>query len=157
MGGSRDLDLHLGDLVDGLALEPGDRLGHQLAVEVVAHCGDVSGLPGADQVAGAPNLEVPHRDAKSRAELGRLAHGLEPFVGLLGQDLVPRVEQVGIGPLARPADAATQLVELAEAEQVGAVDDEGVDRRHVDARLDDGGADQHVVLALPEVVDDLLE
>ena len=48
-------------------------------------------------------------------------------------------------------------MQLAEAEQVGAVDDERVHRRHVDAALDDRGADEHVVLALPEVEHDLLE
>ena len=46
---------------------------------------------------------------------------------------------------------------LAEAEQVGALDDERVHRRHVDAALDDRGAHQHVVAALPEVDDDLLQ
>ena len=56
-----------------------------------------------------------------------------------------------------PPDPAPQLVELAEPEAVGAVDDEGVHRRHVDARLDDRRAHQHVELALPEVEHDLLE
>ena len=46
---------------------------------------------------------------------------------------------------------------LAEAEQVGALDDERVHGRHVDARLDDRRADEHVVAALPEVDDDLFE
>ena len=48
-------------------------------------------------------------------------------------------------------------MELAEAETVGPVDDEGVDRRHVDARLDDRRADQHVVGPCPEVEHDLFE
>ena len=46
---------------------------------------------------------------------------------------------------------------LAEAEQVGALDDERVDRRHVDAALDDRRAHEHVVATLPEVDDHLLE
>ena len=50
-----------------------------------------------------------------------------------------------------------KLVHLAQAQQVGALDDERVDRRHVDAALDDGGAHQHVEAAFPEVDDDLLE
>ena len=48
-------------------------------------------------------------------------------------------------------------MELAEPEQVGAVDDERVDRRHVDARLDDRRAHEHVAAPLPEVVHDALE
>ena len=46
---------------------------------------------------------------------------------------------------------------LTEAEQVGAFDDQRVHRRHVDARLDDRGAHQHVVLAVPEVLHDGFE
>ena len=57
----------------------------------------------------------------------------------------PEGKQVGVGPLPGPPDPAAQLVELAEAEQVGPVDDEGVHRRHVDARLDDRRADEDVV------------
>ena len=110
-----------------------------------------------EQVAGAADLEVAHGDLEPRAELGVLADGAQPLVGLLRQRPVGREEQVGVGPLAGPADPAAQLVELAEAEQVGPVDDERVDRRHVDARLDDRRAHEHVVLALPEVEHDLLE
>ena len=62
-----------------------------------------------------------------------------------------RIEEVGVRAHARPADAATELVELPEPEPVGAVDDERVHRRHVDAGLDDRRADEHVVLVLPEV------
>ena len=53
----------------------------------------------------------------------------------------------------RPAE----LVELREPEHVGAVDDERVDRRHVEAALDDRRAHEHVVLAFPELLHDPLE
>ena len=114
-------------------------------------------LAGAQQVAGTADLQVAHGDAEARAQLGGLADGLEPLVGLLGELTVRREEEVGVGPLTGPAHPAAQLVELAQPEQVGPVDDEGVHRRHVDAGLDDRGADQHVVAALPEVDHDLLE
>ncbi len=67
------------------------------------------------------------------------------------------MEQVRVRPLAGPSDATSELVELAEAEHVGSVDDERVHRGHVDARLDDRRADEHVEPALPEVDDDLFE
>ena len=59
--------------------------------------------------------------------------------------------------LPAPADPAAELVQLREPEHVGAVDDERVDRRHVEAALDDRRAHEHVVLALPELVHDPLE
>ena len=90
-------------------------------------------LPGAEQVAGAADLEVAHGDLEAGPELGGLADRLQPLVGLLAQHPVRRDEQVGVGPLPGPADPAAELVQLAEAEQVGPVDDERVHRRHVDA------------------------
>ena len=68
-----------------------------------------------------------------------------------------RVEQVRVGAVAAATHPPAELVELAEAQEVRAVDDERVDRRHVDARLDDRRAHEHVAAPLPEVVDDALE
>ena len=81
----------------------------------------------------------------------------QPVVRGLGQRLLRRVEEVAVGALAAAADAAAQLVQLAEAEAVGALDDQGVGVGDVQAGLDDRGADQHVELLVPEVQDDLLE
>jgi hypothetical protein len=67
------------------------------------------------------------------------------------------MEEVGVGAAATAADTAAQLVHLAEAEQIGALDHEGVHRGHVDAALDDGGAHEDVEVALPEVEHHLLE
>ena len=86
-----------------------------------------------------------------------LADRPEPLVGLLGEDSVRRKHQVGVSTPSCTPDPAAQLVELAETETVGPVHHEGVDRGHVDARLDDRGADQHVVGPCPEVEHDLLE
>ena len=47
-------------------------------------------------------------------------------------------------------DPAAELVELGEPEPVGALDDHHRRRRHVDADLDHGRADQHVQLAVAE-------
>ena len=111
----------------------------------------------AEQVAGAADLEVAHGDLEPAAELGGLADRLQPLVGLLAERDLDRVEQVGVRPLAAAADPAPELVQLAEAEQVGALDDERVHGRHVDARLDDRRAHEDVEAAVPEVDDDLLQ
>ena len=55
------------------------------------------------------------------------------------------------------ADAATQLVQLGQAEFVGALDDDGVGARHVDAGLDDGRGDQHVEALVVEVAHHLFQ
>jgi hypothetical protein len=51
----------------------------------------------------------------------------------------------------RAADAAAQLVQLGQAEAVGAMDDDGVGARDVDAGFDDGGAHQHVEALAVEI------
>ena len=86
-----------------------------------------------------------------------LAMVAQPVVRRLGQRLLRRVEEVAVGALAATPDAAAQLVQLAEAEAVGALDDQRVGVGDVQAGLDDRGADQHVELLVPEVQDDLLE
>jgi hypothetical protein len=59
-------------------------------------------------------------------------------------------QEIGIGAVAAASDAAAQLVELGQAECVGAVDQDRVDAGQVEAALDDGGAEQHVVLTAHE-------
>ena len=59
--------------------------------------------------------------------------------------------------MVRAADAAAQLVQLRQAEAVGAVDHDGVGGGHVDAALDDGRAHQHVEAPVVEIDHQLLE
>ena len=68
-----------------------------------------------------------------------------------------RIEEVGVGGDVRAADPAADLVELAEPEGVGPLDDQRVGLRDVDARLDDRGRDEHVGVAGEERVHALLE
>ncbi len=66
------------------------------------------------------------------------------------QRLGGRIEQVREGALAAPADPAADLVRLRQAELVGPLDQQRVRVRDVEARLDDRGRDQAVVLAAHE-------
>ncbi len=57
----------------------------------------------------------------------------------------------------RAADAAAQLVQLREPEAVGALDDDRVRGRHVDAGLDDRRADEQVDALRVELAHHVLE
>ena len=57
----------------------------------------------------------------------------------------------------RSADAAAQLMDLRQAESIGAIDDDGIGGGHVDAALDDGRADEEVEAAMIEIEHQLLE
>jgi len=67
------------------------------------------------------------------------------------------MEQVCVRTLSATTDSSAQLMQLSEAEKVGAFDDECVDSGHVDATFDDGCAHQHVMATFPEIDDDFLE
>ena len=68
-----------------------------------------------------------------------------------------RDQQVRVRGLVAPADAAAQLVELREAVGLGAVDQDRVGRRDVEAVLDDRRREEHVGLARVEPHHRLLE
>ena len=67
------------------------------------------------------------------------------------------IEEIRVRGLIGAADAAADLVELREAEHVGALDDQRVRLRDVDARLDDRRRDEHVGVAAQERVHLVLE
>ena len=75
----------------------------------------------------------------------------------LGERLVAGVEEVRVGSFAASPDAPAQLVELGQAEGVGAVHDERIRVGDVQAGFDDGRAHEDVKLVVPEVLDDGLE
>ena len=76
---------------------------------------------------------------------------------LLGHRLGRIVQEVRIRALTSTTDAATQLMQLAQAEAVGMVDDQRVGVGDIKAGFDDGGAYQHVDVAMPEVADYAVE
>ena len=128
-------------------LQPLDRIAEQLHVQVEADGADVAALLGAEQVAGAADLEVAQRDLEAGAQLRRLEDRLQPLLRDLAQRPVLLVQQVGVGARGAAADAAAQLVELRQAEPVGVVDDDRVRVRDVEPRFDDRRADEDVGLA----------
>src|SRR5690606_52112 len=116
----------------------------QADVEVEADTGDVPGLLPAQQVARTTDLQVLHRHRGAGTQVGVGRDGLQPVHRCLGERLLRRIEEVGVGTLPPSTHAATQLVQLGEAELVSPVHDEGVGVGDVQSGLDDRGAHHHV-------------
>ena len=114
-------------------------------------------LLGAEQVAGAADLEVAHRDREAGAELGVVGERREPGARLRRQLARVRIEEVGVRGLVRAADPSADLVELREAERVRTLDDQRVRLGDVEPGLDDRGRDEHVRVAAEECVHLLLQ
>ena len=140
--------------LDGLALGLCDGLPQHLHVQVVADGLHVAVLAVAQQTARAADLQIAHGDAEAGAEGRELPDGGQPFLRDVGEGLVPPEGEVGIGFAAAAAHAAPDLVQLGQTHPVGVFDDEGVAVAHVDAGLDEGGADEDIDLAVEQVLPD---
>ena len=129
------------------SLQARHRFLQHLLIEFDADFADMAGLLLAQKIAGAANIHVMAGDGETGAQLvQRLQHFQPPRRGF-GQLLVGGRGQIGIGALLGAADAAAQLVELRQAEHVGALDDQGVGGGNVQAGFHDIGGDQHIHLA----------
>ncbi len=111
------------------ALRVRDRFGHELHVEVVADGRHRAGLVVAQEIARAAYLEVSHGDLEATAERGVVANRAQSLIGRLGEHLIDRMEQVGVGALPTSSDATTQLVQLTQTETFGAIHDQRVNGR----------------------------
>ena len=97
------------------------------------------------------------RDLVAGAEVGGAEDGVQALARDRRQGHPAPMEQVGVGAAVGSAHPSAQLVELRQAERVGAHDDDGVRVRDVEARLDDRRAHEHVGPAVGEVEHDALE
>ena len=135
---------------DDAGLEVDDRLLQHRLVQLEADLLDVAGLLLAQQIAGAADVEIVAGELEAGAQrLQRLQHR-EPPLGLRRDLLLRRQREQRIGPQLRAADAAAQLIELGEAEHVGAMHDQRVGVGDVEAGFDDRGREQDVVFAVVE-------
>ena len=128
----------------------GDGALHHLAVHIEADGFDVAMLLAAEKIACAAKFQVERGDAEASAEVAEFLEGGEA----LARDRCKRGfrwdQQVRVGALIGAADAAAQLVELGEAEAIGAIDDDGVGARDVEAVFDNGGGEEDVRFAANE-------
>ena len=125
-------------------LELLDGFGQHFVVKLKANFHDVAALVFTQHLARAANFKIVHGQVKAATEFFHLLNGFQPLVRLLGQPVQIGDHQVGIGLVVTTAHTAAQLVQLRQAELVGATDEYGVGGGHVNAGLDDGGAQQNI-------------
>ena len=133
-----------------LAFQRADALLEQLAVEFKPDGGDVAALLRAEQIARAANFQIAHRDFESAAERGVLLHRADALAHVREQARVARQQQIRVSLMLVAPDAPAQLVKLAQAKTVGAVNDDGVRVRNIEAALDDRRRKQNIRLAVDE-------
>ena len=87
-----------------------NRLGNKAAVQVKPDRVHEPALLRSEQVPGATDLQVLHRNPEPRTEVRRLEDRPETLLGRLGQAPCRVVEEVGICLLSGPPHTSPQLV-----------------------------------------------
>ncbi len=126
------------------------RFFEHLLIELDTDLADMARLLLAQQVAGAADVEVVAGELEAGAEIIQSLHDLKALFRRRGQNAARRQGEVGIAADLGAADPAAKLIELGQAEHVGAVHDHGVGRRDVEAGLDDVGREQQIEAAVVE-------
>ena len=111
---------------------------------------DVAALLAAEHVARAAQFQVERGDLEAGAEVAEFLERREPAARNVGEFILRRDQQIGVGAAIGAAHAAAQLIELAQAMAVGAIDEDGVGEGNVEAVLDDRGRHQHIVFVAHE-------
>ena len=94
------------------------RLGQDLLVGFKAHVGDEAALLRAQQVAGAADVQVLHRDVETAAQVGELLDGLQAAPGVLRDGNERRNHQIAERLPVGAAHAAPQLMQVGKAMMV---------------------------------------
>src|SRR6266850_673204 len=115
-----------------------------LAVHVKTDGFNVAMLLPPEHVSCAAQFEVEGGDSKACAQFAEFLHGREALSRDVREHGLGRNEEIRVCALARTPDAPSQLVELREAEAIGAIDQNRVGARDVQSIFDDGRGHQHI-------------
>ena len=107
--------------------------------------------------ARAANFQVVHGQIKAAAQFFHLLNGVQTLRSLFGEAVNFGHHQIRIGLMVAAAHAAAQLVQLRQTKLVGARNHNGVGRGHINARFNDGGAEQHVVALGHKIAHDFFQ
>ena len=104
----------------------------------------------AQQVAAAALVQIVAGQLEAGAQIVERLQNLQSPLGRQGHRLDRIGGQIGEGPGLGPPDPTPDLIQLRQAEHVGAVHDQRIRRRNIQPALDDGGGDQDVILPVVE-------
>src|SRR5579863_1171351 len=133
-----------------LALHLTHRAVQHLSVEFEPDGFDVPALFATQQIAGATEFEIEGRDLEACAQVGEFFQGRQTAPGDGCKFNVCRDQQVGICTPIRSPHTAAQLVELRQSKTIGAVDDDGITQRNVEAVLDNRRGHKNVSFVMHE-------
>src|SRR5208283_3693755 len=104
----------------------------------------------AEQISRATQFEIEGSDLKSGAEVGELLERGQPPPGNRRQLNFRGQKQICVSAPVRAAHSSAQLIQLRQTQPIGAIDENRVAERDVEAVLDDRGRDQNVGFVMHE-------
>ena len=99
-------------LLHGYALSALHRLVQHLTVQLISHRLHMAVLANPQQIAGSPDLQIPHGYLETAAQIRKFLYGGQPLFGHLLQRLVPLIHQKRVGGPIGAAHPPPQLVQL---------------------------------------------
>src|SRR5262249_26472456 len=123
----------------------------QFAIQFVADGRDVAALLRAEDVAGAANFQIAHRDGESSPHVTELFDGSQPLGRIARKVLIRIDQQIAVRAVLIPPDPATKLVQVGQAVSVSLVDENRVGIWDIEAAFDNGRGQQNVELMIDEI------
>ena len=124
VNGKINLNLDLGVLL--FAAEICHGFSHETQIQIKADTCDMPGLFAAEQVTGAANFKVFHRQLQTCAQLVMGSYCFEAFMRDLTQALIRRVQEVSISPFTPAAHTPAQLVQLTQSIILSVINNQGI-------------------------------
>src|SRR5205807_9630166 len=96
-------------------------------------------LRSAEDTICTANIEVAHGNPKPGAERAILFNGVDSFAGGADHHELARQQKVSVRFVLGTSDPPPQLIQISQAEAIGAINDDGVGVWNIQTALDDGG------------------
>ena len=113
-------------------------------VHIVADVAYETALFGTEDIACAADVEVAHGNIEPAANGTKLFDGLKAFLSIVGEGAVGGNKHVAECLLVAATNAAAHLVEVAQSEVLGIVDNHCVGIGYIKAVFNDGGSNKNV-------------
>ena len=113
----------------GRCFSPGffHRFVKHLAVQIISNRLHVTALFGSQQISGSPDLQVPHGNLKSAAQIRILPDGSQSFFRHLFEHFVSAVHKKRIRRTIGSADPPAQLIQLGKPHIIRVMNNHGID------------------------------
>src|SRR5208282_3390195 len=145
-----EIELDFRDFNARFALHFADGAFQHLRVKFEAHRFDVAALLAAEKIPRASQFEIEGSDLEAGAEVGKFLERGEAATRDGGQFNFRGQKKICVGAPVRPAHSTAKLIELRQTQPVGAIDDDRVAQRDVEAVLDNRGRDQDIGFVMHE-------